>query len=112
MSPLPAMAIAVSISLAISTVVLLALMQPLRMLLRRACPATEGENFWMRFTLLMLYLCPLLIALVFGLPMPDGLAQFDASQIAQKVLSPALFGVVAALGVIGLRLSTLTTLRD
>jgi hypothetical protein len=111
MSPLPAMAIAVTISSAISTIVFLGLMQPLRALLRRACPGTEGEDFWMRFTVLMLYLCPLLIALVFGLPIPDALAKFDAGQIAQKVLSAALFGAVAALAVIGLRLSTLRALR-
>jgi hypothetical protein len=79
--------------------------------LRRACPGPEGETVWMRFTVLMLYLCPLLIALVFGLPYTDALVKFDAGQIAQKVLSAALFGVVAALAGIGLRLSTLRTLR-
>jgi hypothetical protein len=112
MSSLQAISIAVAISLTVSTILVIAVMHPLRALLRRACPGPEGENFWTRFTVLMLYLSPLLVALVFGLPYPNALAAFDAGQIAQKVLSAALFGAFAALGGIGLRMSTLQALRN
>jgi hypothetical protein len=85
------------------------LMTPLRAVLRRACPGPEGENFWARFTVLMLYLSPLLIPLVFGVPYAEALAQLDAGALAQRVLSSALFGAFAALGGIGLRMATLRT---
>jgi len=110
MSALQAMAIAIAVSVCVSTVLVAGLMTPLRAVLRRVCPGPEGENFWMRFTVLMLYLSPLLIALVFGVPYSDVLAQLDAGQLAQRVLSSSLFGAFAALSVIGLRMSTLRTL--
>lgn len=109
MSALEAMAIAIAISACISTLIVAGLMKPLRAVLRRACPAPESENFWARFTVLMLYLSPLLIALVFGVPYANALAMLDAGELAQRVLSAALFGAFAALGGIGLRLATLRT---
>ena len=48
-------------------------------------------------------------ALVFGVPYSEVLAQLDAGQLAQRVLSSSLFGAFAALSVIGLRMSTLRT---
>ena len=109
MSALEAMAIAITISACISTLIVAGLMTPLRAVLRRSCSGPEGENFWMRFTVLMLYLSPLLIALVFGVPYSNVLPQLDAGQLAQRVLSAALFGAFAALGGIGLRMATLRT---
>lgn len=110
MSALQAMAIAIAVSVCVSTILVTGLMTPLRAVLRRACPGPEGENFWARFTVLMLYLSPVLIALVFGVPHGDVLVQLDAGQLAQRVLSSALFGGFAALAGIGLRMATLRTL--
>jgi hypothetical protein len=107
MSALQAMAIAIAVSVCVSTILVAGLMTPLRAVLRRACPGPEGEHFWARFTVLMLYLSPLLIALVFGVPYGDLLIELDAGQLAQRVLSSALFGAFAALGAIGLRMATL-----
>ena len=56
------------------------------------------------------YLSPLLIALVFGVPYSDALARLDTGELTQRVLSSALFGAFAALGGIGLRMATLRTL--
>lgn len=109
MSALQAMAIAIAISACVSTILVAGLMTPLRGMLRRVCPGPEGENFWARFTVLMLYLSPLLIALVFGVPYTDVLARLDAGELAQRVLAAALFGAFAALGSIGLRMATLRT---
>lgn len=107
MSALQAMAIAIAVSVCVSTALVAGVMTPLRAMLKRVCPGPEGENFWARFTVLMLYLSPLLIALVFGVPYSQVLAQLDAGQLAQRVLSSALFGAFAALSGIGLRMSTL-----
>ena len=109
MSALQAMSIAIAISVCISTILVAGLMTPLRAVLRRVCPSPEGENFWARFTVLMLYLSPLLIALVFGVPYNDVLTHLDAGQLAQRVLSSALFGAFAALSGVGLRMATLRT---
>ena len=109
MNALQAMAIAIAISACVSTILVAGLITPLRAVLRRVCPGPEGENFWVRFTVLMLYLSPLLIALVFGVPYSRELVQLDAGELAQRVLSSALFGAFAALGGIGLRMATLRT---
>jgi hypothetical protein len=109
MSALQAMSIAIAVSVCVSTVLVAGLMTPLRGVLRRVCPGPEGENFWARFTVLMLYLSPLLIALVFGVPYQTALSQLDAGGLAQRVLSSALFGAFAALSGIGLRMATLRT---
>jgi hypothetical protein len=109
MSALQAMAIAIAISACVSTLLVAGLMTPLRAVLRRVCPGQEGENFWTRFTVLMLYLSPLLIALVFGVPHAAELAQLDTGQVVQRVLSSTVFGAFAALGGIGLRMATLRT---
>jgi hypothetical protein len=109
MSSLQVMAIAILVSVSISTLLVVGLIQPLRSLLRRVCPGPEGENFWARFTVLMMYLTPLLLALVFGLPNVGPLTTFDVGQVVQKVLPAALFGAVSALGGIGLRMATLRT---
>ncbi|NJO13698.1 MAG: hypothetical protein HC872_09800 [Gammaproteobacteria bacterium] len=91
----------------VSTILVTGLMSPLRAVLRRLCPGPEGENFWMRFTVLMLYLSPLLVALVFGVPYSTVLETLDAGQLAQRVLSSTLFGAFAALAGIGMRMGTL-----
>ncbi|HEY7640687.1 MAG TPA: hypothetical protein VH814_13265 [Steroidobacteraceae bacterium] len=109
MNALQAMAIAIAVSACVSTILVAGLMIPLRAMLRRVCPGPEGENFWARFTVLMLYISPLLIALVFGVPYGEVLTRLDAGQLAQRVLSSALFGAFAALGGIGLRMGTLRT---
>lgn len=109
MSALQAMAIAIAVSVCVSTVLVAGLMAPLRAVLRRVCPGPEGENFWARFTVLMLYLSPLLVALVFGVPYSNVLETLDGGQLAQRVLSSTLFGAFAALAVIGLRMASLRT---
>jgi hypothetical protein len=55
MSALQAMSIAIAVSVCVSTVLVAGLMTPLRGVLRRVCPGP-------RFTVLMLYLSPLLMA--------------------------------------------------
>jgi hypothetical protein len=109
MSALQAMAIAIVVSVCVRTDLVACLMTPLRAVQRRECPGPEGENFWARFTVLMLYLSPLLIALVFGVPYSEVLTRLDAGELAQRVLTSALFGAFAALTGIGLRMSTLRT---
>ena len=48
-------------------------------------------------------------ALVFGVPYSDVLTHLDAGELAQRVLSAALFGAFAALSGVRLRMATLRT---
>ena len=107
MNSLQGIGVAVFVSLAVSSIVVAGLMQPLRTVLRRACLAGDGEHFWARFTAVMLFVAPLLIALVFGLPSAEALIRYDAGQVAQKVLSATMFGMFATLGGIGLKMASI-----
>lgn len=106
MSMLQSLVVALFVSLAISTMLSLALMQPLQGLLHQICPAVEGESFWTRFTVVMLFVAPMLIALVFGLPDNFTFTQFNAGQVVRKIISATLFGAFATLAGIGWKLAS------
>jgi hypothetical protein len=93
-------------SLIISTIVIGVLIAPLRALLRRACDG-EGQMFWQRFTILMLYLSPLIVALTFGMTPRQLIGLETLADALQRALTAALSGMFLALCGVGLRLSTL-----
>jgi hypothetical protein len=107
MNMLGAVLIAMITSLSVSSVLAATLVGPLTPLLGRLCPGPESERFWIRFTIVILYLTPLLAALVFGVPASPEFALASAGAIVRQVLSASLFGAFLALAAIGLRLSTL-----
>jgi hypothetical protein len=99
--------VTVLISVTLSTLVFGMLAAPLRAVLTRACLDPNGVRFWERFTALMLYLAPLFVAL--ALSMPPGVegAAPVLSAVVPRAMSSTVFGLVIALGGVGLRLSTL-----
>jgi hypothetical protein len=107
MNALSAVAVAALTSLFVSSVLTATLVGPLRPLLGRLCPGPESERFWARFTIVILYLTPLLVALVFGVPASSELASASAGALIRQVASASLSGALLALIAIGLRLSTL-----
>ena len=56
------------VSLALSTLLSVVILPPTRSVLQRSCPSGEGVSFWTRFTVLMLFLGPLIVTLIFGVP--------------------------------------------
>jgi hypothetical protein len=98
------------ISLALSGLTLAVLAAPLRALLARTCGDDAAVHFWLRFTALMLLLAPLLVALAFSMPSGNGPAAPALGDIVLRACSAAIFGLLAALGAIGLRLSSLSRL--
>lgn len=97
----------VAISLALSAVVLFAILPPTRALLRRLCPSEDTVTFWTRFIVLMLILGPLLVTLIFGVPYSEISQKLSAPDLVVRVASAALVGSFLTLAGIGLRIGTL-----
>ena len=81
------------VSLVLSSVISLVILPPTRAPLRRLCPLEDAVAFWTRFTVLMLFLGPLLVTLIFG----------PHCSRHKRCTS----GVLLTLGGIGLRIGTL-----
>jgi hypothetical protein len=95
------------VSLALSAAVCLALAAPLRDVLERTCPGALGARFWERFTAVMLFLIPLLVAIAFGMPAPYAWLGTPLDVALPGIVSAVLWGLLIALAAVGLRLSTL-----
>jgi hypothetical protein len=63
---------------------------------------------WTRFTVLMLFLGPLIVTLVFGVPYSDYSSKLSATDLVIRVITAALVGSFLTLGGIGIRLGTLS----
>jgi hypothetical protein len=97
MSQLPNLAVALSVSLLLSTCIVLVLARPLRSVLAELCPSSEAVRWWVSFTAVMLYVTPLM----FTIWMAGALATADLVNVVRGALGAALFGAFAALLVIG-----------
>jgi hypothetical protein len=96
------------VSLVMSSVLSFVILPPTRAILRRLCAAEESVAFWTRFTVLMLYLGPLLVTLIFGVPYSSELSlKLTTTDVMVRVVSAALVGSFLTLGGIGLRIGTL-----
>jgi hypothetical protein len=95
------------VSLVLSTMLALVILPPTRSVLRRLCPAEDAVAFWTRFTVLMLFLGPLIVTLIFGVPYSEVTSRLSATDLVVRVVSAALVGAFLTLGGIGLRLGTL-----
>jgi hypothetical protein len=87
--------IALFVSLALSTILVVVLTRPLRLVLTTLCERSEGVSFWVAFTSLMLYLTPLLVTVV-----RSGGSYLEFAPIAEVVrasLSAAVIGALLAL---------------
>jgi hypothetical protein len=99
--------IALAVSTGISAVLAIVILQPTRKVLERLCPTQESVSFWMRFTILMLILGPLIVTLVFAVPSSAVASDLVAADLLVKLFTAALVGAFLTLGAIGLRLGTL-----
>jgi len=88
------------ISLALSTMVLLALSRPLVRVLASLCPTGESAAFWLAYTRVMLTIAPLLLVLFvdFCVPVRESKNTLELAMIA------ALTGMLYGLYSIGKRL--------
>jgi hypothetical protein len=98
---------AIVISIALSSGTVFAIYHPLRKLLEAVCPLGYTAEFWTRAAVTVIYLLPLWVVLVFGLPDLDRLDYISAGEIARRALAAASFALVDIVIATGLRLSSL-----
>ncbi len=100
LNPINALGIALAISLMLSTCIVAVMVRPLRGVLDDLCPRRLGTSFWVSFTIVMLYVTPLLFTVLFGaMLVPDIVA------IVRAALAASLFGAFSALLVVGYNIS-------
>jgi hypothetical protein len=84
-----------------STLLVRVLTRPLRQILAQLCPGHDGTVFWVAFSGVMLYVAPLMFALIFTrIP-----AEPIPVDILRSSLASSLTGAFAALLVIGYQIS-------
>lgn len=98
----------VVISIALSSGTVFAIYQPLRRLLEAVCPLGFTAEFWTRAAVTVIYLLPLWVVLVFGLPDLKLVDSLSAGEIARRALAAASFALVGIVVATGFRLSTLS----
>jgi hypothetical protein len=98
----------VVVSLVLSTILSVVILPPTRSVLRRLCSADDTVAFWTRFTVLMLFLGPLIVTLVFGVPYSVYSSKLSATDLVIRVITAALVGSFLTLGGIGIRVGTLS----
>lgn len=107
MTTLQALAIAAGVSVALSVALCVVIYRPLQALLDRVCPGAEAVRFWARFSLTMLFLAPLLVSTVFGLPPAELMQRQDPGSLLKGIIATGLFGSFLTMLGMGLWVSAL-----
>jgi hypothetical protein len=102
--------IVISVSLSSGTV--FAIYHPLHKLLEAICPLGLTAEFWTRAAVTVIYLLPLWVVLVFGLPDFTRIDYVSPGEIARRALAAASFALVAIVVATGFRLSRVPTNYD
>ncbi len=91
---------AIAVSLLISTVILVAIIKPLRRVLGMLCVNGESTPFWVAFTMVMLYIAPLFLSVLWS-PI------FRAEQVyvIRTALVASLFGTFVGMMIIGYKIA-------
>jgi hypothetical protein len=100
-SQLSALALAIVVSLTLSTFIVFVMTKPLRAVLQQLCPRGDAITFWMSFTTVMFYIAPLLFTLLFE----STIIVPDLVNVVRTGLASSLFGSFAALLVVGYQIS-------
>jgi hypothetical protein len=100
-NPISALALAISVSLIVSTIVTVVMMEPLRVVLRQLCLDNNATAFWIPFTTVMFYVTPLLFTVLFE----STVLVPDLVPSLRTALASSLFGEFAALLVVGYQIA-------
>lgn len=101
MEPLSALSLTITVSLIFSTVVTVVMIEPLRRVLRQLCLDSNASAFWILFTIVMLYVTPLLVTMLFE----STVTLPTLVNTLRTALASSLFGGFAALLVVGYQIS-------
>ncbi|HEY6126067.1 MAG TPA: hypothetical protein VIV63_15545 [Steroidobacteraceae bacterium] len=97
---------ALVISFTLSTATVFAIYHPLHRLLEAVCPLGFTAAFWTRAAVTLIYLFPLWVVLVFGLPDLQRAEFIPAGEIARRSLAAASFALVGIVVATGLKLAS------
>jgi len=98
---------AMVISIILSSGTVIAIYQPLHKLLEAICPLGFTAEFWTRAAVTVIYLLPLWVVLVFGLPDFERVTYVSPGEIARRALAAASFALVGIVVATGFRLASL-----
>jgi hypothetical protein len=98
---------AVIVSGVLSAILSFVIHRPLQALLLKVCPGEEAVRFWARFSLTMLFLSPLLVSIVFGVPSGQQGPGLESGFVAQQIIATSLFGAFLAMLGMGVWVSAL-----
>jgi type VI protein secretion system component VasK len=107
MNETSAMITIVTISVAMSTATVVTIHAPLRRLLEAICPLGFTAAFWTRAAITVLYLLPLWVVLVFGVPDFSRVDLISGGDVARRALAAASFALVGIVIATGFRLANL-----
>jgi hypothetical protein len=107
MNELSVLVTVIAISIVLSSGTVFAIYHPLRRLLEAVCPLGFTAEFWTRAAVTVIYLLPLWVVLVFGLPDLQRLDYISMGEIARRALAATSFALVGIVIATGLRLSGL-----
>ena len=107
MSELSALTTVIVISLVLSSGTVFAIYRPLHQLLEAVCPLGFTAEFWTRAAVTVIYLLPLWVVLVWGMPSSPMLDVVSVGEIARRALAATSFALVGIVIATGLRLSSL-----
>ena len=96
---------ALAITLALSSATVFAICQPLRKLLEAICPVGVTVDFWTRAAVTVIYLLPLWVVLVFGMPDFERGDYVAPGEIARRALAAASFALVGIVVATGFKLA-------
>jgi len=101
MNTLVALTIAGTVSLALSTAIAAVMVRPLRAILGQLCPGSDASRVWVSFTVVMLYVTPLMFTMLFEATVSSP----EIVNIVRTALAAGLFGAFAALLVVGYQIA-------
>jgi len=99
---------ALAITLTLSSATVFALHHPLHKLLEAVCPLGFTADFWTRAAVTVIYLLPLWVVLVFGMPDLERANYIVPGEIARRALAAASFALVGIVLATGFRLASLS----
>ncbi|MEO1082508.1 MAG: hypothetical protein AAFY29_23340 [Pseudomonadota bacterium] len=107
MNLITVLSVALGVSFFVSAVLALLILPPVKQVLAQACDTGDGVLFWTRFSIIMLFLGPMIVTLLFGVPSEARLQKLSDGDVIVGVVTSSFSGAFLTIGGIGLRLGTL-----
>jgi hypothetical protein len=104
MTAFTTLSIGIGVAFVASTLTVFAIHEPLRRQLEALCANGTSALYWTRTAVAVLYLLPLFVVLVFGVP---DLTRLDATpaEVARRTIAAAAFALATIVTAMGLRIA-------